>query len=428
MTKRLLLFVAALTLWPTIAGAHDVPDRVRIDAFVKVDGGRVVLLIRVPANALIDYWFPTLPGAAWVDLPGAEGFATDGAKVWIADRVTVYDDTTELPKPQLLAVRISRVNDPSFGAFESALAGVSGMPLPPDTLAVQDQLTVDALLQIPLTSSPDGRFSIETRFGRLGVMVDTTLTFLPVRGGIRQFQYRGDPGVFALDPGPLEAIAHFVKAGAAAYFSGSDYMLVALCVAVAFRRARSFLPFVAALISTEIVLILAAPSITAQSFWLRGLVGVLISSITVYLGIEAIVARDDRRTGVGLITGLILGGGFWLALQPILQFGGVHPLTSSVAFYVGIVSAEFATLALCFGAVQIVHAVSQASRGVDIIAAAIAIHLSWRRMLERADGLALVPQNDPGRNPMLLAFLAGAAIAALLLAAIYTKRRRVMTA
>ena len=39
------------------------------------------------------------------------------------------------------------------------------------------------------------------------------------------------------------------------------------------------------------------------------------------MGIEAIIAGDGKRVGLGIVAGLIVGCGFALGMQPMLQDG-----------------------------------------------------------------------------------------------------------
>src|SRR5580704_9910255 len=132
MNRRWSSFFAAMILWSSVASAHDVPDRVRVSVFVKPEHDRLLILVRMPANALIDFLFPTLSVGNWLDLANAGPVTTQGANVWIADRLSLYENGTALPRPELVAARLSRVNDPFFGTFQSALNHVTGTPLPDD--------------------------------------------------------------------------------------------------------------------------------------------------------------------------------------------------------------------------------------------------------------------------------------------------------
>ena len=57
----LIALVAGLMfVFPATQSAHDIPGDVTIRAFVKPEGQRLRLLVRVPLEALSDMSFPTL--------------------------------------------------------------------------------------------------------------------------------------------------------------------------------------------------------------------------------------------------------------------------------------------------------------------------------------------------------------------------------
>jgi hypothetical protein len=126
------------------------------------------------------------------------------------------------------------------------------------------------------------RFSFEPRFARLGVVVDTSLTFLTSSGDIRRFQYQDDPDTFVLDPGLGHSVARFVRAGIAHYFSETDYLLMTLCVALVFRPSRGLLPFALALVAAESLALLGSLEMGSPQPGIRGVVGVLVAATTVH--------------------------------------------------------------------------------------------------------------------------------------------------
>jgi hypothetical protein len=424
MKRATFAILAALMLWPCAASAHDVPDDVRIKIFLKPEDGRMLILVRIPANALIDILFPTLPGSDWLDLKQIDGFAREGAKVWVADLLSLQEGDNPLPTPQVLDARVSRTSDSSFSTFEKALEHVNGNRLPSDTLLVQDQVVVDALLETPIQSAHSS-FSFEPRFARVGVSVTTTLAFLPADGGIRRFEYEGDAETFPLDPNWTQAVAGLFRAGFSHYWKETDYLLFFLCVALVFERLRRLVPFTAAFAAAQsFVLIGAALGLAPSAQWIPPFWGVLIAAAVVYMGIEAIVVgeSDDPRWVLAVATGLVFGLGFWFALEPVIQFGGVHRLAAAFAFNSGIVISYISALVLLATAVKCLLRFSSAPRVVVIIAAAVAVRISWHQMLDRAHSLSLVSMSFPVTN--VTAFtLAGMAVAAVLTASVYRSRR-----
>jgi HupE / UreJ protein len=417
MRRAALVILATLILWPVTVSSHEVPDDVRIRTFLKPEGDRMLILVRIPANALIDILFPTLQESDWLDLKQIDGFAAEGAKVWVADLLSLYEGDNALPEPQLLAVRMSRSNDASFNTFREALKHLNGSRLPSQTLLLLNNASVDALLETPIQSAYSD-FSFQPNFARVGVRVTTTLAFLPADGGVRQFEYEGDSEAFHLNPSWRQAVVHFIEAGSAHYVQQTDYLLFLLCVALVFRRFRALVPFSMAFAAAQSFALIGSFGLAPSAPWIPLLCGVLIAASIVYMGIEAIVAgtADDKQWALAVGTGLIFGSGFWFGLQPVIQFGGVHRLASLLAFNAGIAMSEIFALALLVAAVQCLLRFSSAPRVAAIIAAAIAVRISWHRMLDRAHTLSLVPFSFPVMNPAaftLAAMAASAALAAL---------------
>ena len=93
--------------------------------------------------------------------------------------------------------------------------------------------------------------------------------------------------------------------------------------------------------------------------------GVLIAAAIVYMGIEAIVAGatdDETVWGLRLLRDSSSARDFGLALEPVIQFGGVHRLASVLAFNAGIVISYIFALALLVVAVKFLLRFSSAPR------------------------------------------------------------------
>jgi hypothetical protein len=422
MKRACLTILAALLLWPALVSAHDVPDVVRISILLKAENGRMRMLVRVPANAFIDFMFPMFEDGG-LDLTQADAVAADGAQVWIADILPLFENGAAIPRPTVLKTRISRMNDPFFNSFDDALSHMDAPRLAPDTYVTQDQAAVDALLETPITSA-SSVFSYEPRFGRLGVLVYSTLTFLAPDGEVRKFFYEGDPDTFALNPGRGYVVRHFLQAGFAHYFTDTIYLLFAVSVALVFRRVRALLPFVAALVAAESVALIVFLGVMPSAPWLPVIAAALIAAATTYMGIEAIVAGDGARVSLAIGAGLILGSSFWCALQPNLQFAGSHQVASALGFGAGVVSSELLAVAAAIAAAAILLKLSRAPLAVVVIAAAVVIHIAWRRMLDRIDAFSLVPASAPPVNMTVLAAIGIVAAAAVVGRAVYLKRRQ----
>jgi hypothetical protein len=393
--KRIgLAILAAWLAWPVAVSAHDVPDLVNVAVFFKPENGRLRMLVRVPSNAFIDFQFPVLD-ATWLDLSESEAIAAEAVKVWVADRLSLFENGVALPKPTIVTTRISRMNDPFFGSFDDALIHTSGPRLPADALVTQDQGVVDALLEVPITSA-GSQFSYEPRFGRLGVFVNSTVTFIRPDGRLRTFRFEGDPETFDLDPVRRDALTHFMQTGVAHFVRDDGYLLAALCVGLIFvGRFAPTLPFALMLAAIEALTLMACVRWTPSAPWIPPLCGALTAAAVAYFGTEAIVGGDGRRMGLGVGAGLIFGASFWSGLQPLLQYAGEHPLAAGFGFAVGVVVSQLIALALASPLVKGALRLSRAPRAIVIITAAVVIHISWRRMMDRTGALTLVPFDLP---------------------------------
>src|SRR5712692_972088 len=108
--------VAALILTPQLrTAAHDIPNDVTVQAFLKPEGQRLHLLVRVPLRACRDVDFPTR-GPGYLDLARADASLRDAATLWIYDNVELYEGDARLTAPQVVAARVSLESDKSFGS------------------------------------------------------------------------------------------------------------------------------------------------------------------------------------------------------------------------------------------------------------------------------------------------------------------------
>src|SRR5437899_4440563 len=133
LSNRIARLMATLLLaLPYCAVAHDIPNDVTIQAFLKPEGERLHLLVRVPLKALRDVVFPER-GPGYLDLARVEPLLPDNSTLWISDFIEVYEGDTRLGKPRVLDTRIALESDKSFASYEQALAHVTGARLPAAT-------------------------------------------------------------------------------------------------------------------------------------------------------------------------------------------------------------------------------------------------------------------------------------------------------
>ncbi|OLB34435.1 MAG: hypothetical protein AUH11_18080 [Acidobacteria bacterium 13_2_20CM_57_17] len=417
MPRILVAILAALYLFfPCGAVTHDIPNDVVVQAFVKPQGDRLHLLVRVPLKAMRDINFPER-GPGYLDLARVNEVLPGAATLWIADFIEVYENDTRLAKPQIVATRISLPSDRSFVSYEDAIAHVAGPPLSNGTSVYWDQTMLDVLFEYPIQSE-QSRFSIHPALARLGLRVVTVLRFLPASGEVRAFEFTGDPGLVRLDPRWHQAALRFVDLGFFHILDGTDHLLFLLCLVIPFRRLGALIPVITAFtIAHSITLIASAYNLAPNFLWFPPMIETFIAVSIVYMALENIVGGSSlqRRWMMAFGFGLVHGFGFSFALRQSLQFAGSHLLTSLLSFNVGVELGQLLVLILLIPALQLLFRYAVAERMGAIILSAIVAHTGWHWMLDRGHVLAQFRFEWPALTAALLAGAARWLMAILLL-------------
>ena len=411
---RLVLLLAALAPWGALA--HDIPNDVRLQAFLKPAGRQLQLLLRVPLAAMQEVEFPRR-GPGYLDLARADAALRVAANQWLADNFSVYEDTERLAYPRLVEARVSLPSDKSFADYDKALAHVTGARLP-DTLELYwNQGLLDVLFEFPIQSDR-AAFSIHPRFARLGLQVVTSLLFLPPGGAARAFEFHGNPGLVRLDPRWHQAALRFVESGFLHILEGKDHLLFILCLVIPFRRLRTLALIVTAFtVAHSISLIAAALGYAPDGLWFPPLVETLIAVSILYMALENIVGSDPRRRWfIACAFGLVHGFGFAFALRETLQFAGSHLLTALLSFNLGVELGQLLVLALLVPLLDFAFRHVLPERIGIIMISALVAHTGWHWMLERGERLSQFP--SPVLDAATLASAIRWLIAALILAAL----------
>ena len=155
LLRRLAGFAGGLLLLgliaPQQAAAHDVPDAVRVIAFVKPEGKRLNFLVRVPLRAMRDVDVPRR-GGGFLDFSRVDSALRDAATLWLGDEVELYEDGVRLGRPRVVDARVSLESDRSFTDYERALANFRAPRLANDTELTWNQGMLDVLLEYPIAS------------------------------------------------------------------------------------------------------------------------------------------------------------------------------------------------------------------------------------------------------------------------------------
>jgi hypothetical protein len=399
------IFAAALfLLTPRSASAHDIPNDVTVQAFVKPSGERLNVLVRVPLNAMRDTEFPE-HGPGYLDLDQIEPSLREAATVWISEALEFYQGDTRLPKPEITAVRVSLPSDRSFESYEAALAHVQGPRLAGDTQLYWNQAMLDVLLEYPIQAQPLD-LSVHSVLARLGLRVVTVVRFLPSGEIVRAFEFTGDPGLIRLDPRWHQAVLSFVDLGFWHILSGTDHLLFLFCLVIRFRRFRALIPVVSAFtVAHSMTLLASAYNLAPDALWFPPLIETLIAISIVYMALENIVggAGLQRRWMMAFGFGLVHGFGFSFALRQTMQFAGSHLLTSLLSFNVGVELGQLLVLALLVPLLEVFFRFAVAERTGTIILSALVAHTAWHWMTERAGRLSEYRFAWPLLNTAMLA-------------------------
>jgi HupE / UreJ protein len=409
--------LATLLFFPATLAAHDIPNDVTVQAFIKPTGNHLHLLLRVPLAAMRDIDFPTT-GPGYLDLTRIDNLLHDASTLWISDNIELYEDDVLLPKPRVVETRVSLPSDHSFTSYESALAHVTAAPLPAGTSIYWNQGMLDVLFEYPIHSDRS-RFAIHPGLGRLGLHVLTVLRFEPPGSPVRAFEYSSDPGLVRLDPRWHQAALQFVKLGFFHILDGTDHLLFLLCLVIPFRRFRALIPVVTAFtVAHSITLIASAYNLAPDALWFPPLIETLIAISIVYMALENIVGgtKVERRWIMAFGFGLVHGFGFSFALRQTLQFAGSHLLTSLLSFNLGVELGQLLVLAVMIPLLDLLFRYVVAERMGTIILSALVAHTAWHWMLERWDRLSQFRFQWPELTAATLASVVRWLMAAVVLA------------
>jgi formate/nitrite transporter FocA (FNT family) len=384
---KILLLVSCVAAFVSAGAAHDIPNDVAIQAFLKPEGHELHYLLRIPLKAIREVDFP-LRGPGYLDLSRIDEYLQDATTQWIAQFTEIEEGPTLLPKPTIVDARVSLESDKSFASYEDALAHLHGPRLPDNTDLYWEQAMLDVRLDYPIQSDRS-EFSIHPGYERLGLRVVTALRFMTPNGAVRAFEFLGDPGLVRLDPRWYQASFRFVEMGFFHILDGTDHLLFLFCLVIPFRRWKPLIAIVTSFtVAHSITLIASAFNLAPGALWFPPLIETLIAISILYMALENIVGSNIKRRWI--ITfgfGLVHGFGFSFALRETLQFAGSHLLTSLLSFNVGVELGQILVLILLIPGLELLFRYAVAERIGTIILSTIVAHTAWHWMTERAEKL-----------------------------------------
>ena len=421
---RWLATLVALVALAVPTFAHEIPRDVTVHAFVKPEGQRLRVVLRVPLAAMRDIQFPERDGT--LDVARAQPDLLDGVIRWILPTLTLLEDGRPVGVPVVAAVRASLPSDRSFASYEQAFAHASTPNGGGEDLRLPwNQAMLDAVIEYAIRND-QSRFSMRPGFERLGLDVLTVVRLVTPSGGVRGFELRGDPGVVPLDPRWHQAAWHFVKLGFTHILDGTDHLLFLVCLVLPFRHLRSLIVVVTGFtVAHSLTLIGSAMGMAPSGLWFPPLVETLIAASIVFLALENIVRGTATGTrflaAFGL--GLVHGFGFSFALKETLQFAGSHLLLSLLSFNVGVEIGQVLVLAALIPALTLLFRYVVAERMGVVVISAIVAHTAWHWMTARWAAFREypLPLPDPAGVLVLVRVLL---IATALAAALWLVSRR----
>jgi len=423
---RLVFVLLAALSFASPAAAHNVPIEAMVRMFVKPQGHTLRVLVRMPLKSIDEAEYPRKE-RDFVDLARVDPFLRDAAKIALLESLEIYEGARLLPAPSIASVRMSLDSDQSFAGYDTALAHVTGPPLPVTETLYWEQGILDVLFEYPIQSDRS-YFSIHAAFDRLAQHEVTTVQFIPPNGPSRAYELPGDSGLVRLEPNWYHAAARFVVMGMHHILEGIDHLLFLLCLIIPFRRIRPLVAIVTAFtVAHSITLIGAAYHYGPDAQWFPPLIETLIAASILYMALENIVTISPRRRWIiTFCFGLVHGFGFSFGLQNTLQFAGSHLLLSLLSFNIGIELGQLLVLALCVPLLNFVFRRVMAERIGVIILSAIIAHQAWHWMIERLGVLRQFPWPaftlDDVLNGLRWPFTAAAVAALLWLASLAARR------
>jgi hypothetical protein len=391
MTMRCVLtLLLALTLHAALV-AHDIPDEIVVQSYVKPQRDQLQVLLRIPLLAVAEANLPK-DGTGYLAMPYIDAALREAANQ-VSNGIVFLEGDERLTRYEMANARISLPSDRSFDTYDAALARVRGAKLPDATQVYYNQGFFDLELQFPIQSETSP-FSMRVLFGRgLANRTATYINFIRPDGGVRAFRIHDDTPLVRLDPTIAQTSWVFLTAGFYRFLDGLDHLLFVIILALPFRRARDLVkPFAAFAVAHSIALALAAFGMAGLDTWFAPTVGGLMALSLVFVATENAFASPStglragilrRRWIVALVFGFFHGLGFAIALQESLQFAGSHPIAALGAFNVGLELGTLIILAIVVPAANLLFSRADAERTGVLVSSVLVGHVGWHWMTER---------------------------------------------
>ncbi len=385
--ERLLCrFVLAVALfnWGLIAdlNAHEIPNDIRVQSFLKQEEQGLRLFIRVPLSSMKEVELPLVHNL-YLDIPKLKPALQQAAELWFVDNIKIVQDQQALSRVNVKSARISLPSDRSFLTYEKALTHVRSENWDLPSELVWNQQYFDVEVEVSAKNNPS---SIEIDFGlqRLAQNVAIDLRFQLLNSDERAFEFNAREGSVLLNPSAWQASWRFMQMGFKHILSGTDHLLLIACLILTATHWLSLVGVVTSFtLAHSLTLIAAAMGYAPSGLWFMPWVELAIAFSILYLALENIWQPDVyRRWLVCTLFGLIHGFGFSFALHESMQFAGTHHVLSLLSFNLGVEAGQL--LVLLLGVPVAIWLGTKAyGRALNLVISALIAHLAWHWMEER---------------------------------------------
>ena len=188
----------ALTLQAAL-GAHDIPDEIVLQSYVKPEQDRLQVLLRIPLIAIADANLPK-DGTGYLAMPYLDPALREAANQ-ISNGIVFLEGDERLGNYEMANARISLAVRPIVQFVRRrARPACAGPKLPDTTQVYYNQGFLDLELSFPIRSQ-DSRFSMRVLFGRgMANRTATYINFIRPDGAVREFRMHDDTSLVRLDP------------------------------------------------------------------------------------------------------------------------------------------------------------------------------------------------------------------------------------
>jgi len=368
-----VLALIAMLVLPSIAwpNGSDLPPEIVVQGFVKQEGDRIHVVVRLPLVLLATFGFPKR-GPGYLDLARMEPNLRQAAAA--TGQQIEIEDTGKPLTPTIVGARVSPLSDRSFQAYESAIAHMVAPPLAVDTDLFWNQGFFDAEL-VYKTQSTTPLLSLRVNIApEMGARLKFRVQYLPAAGTPKQYQLTGATGWVPLDPRWYDAATTFARGGFLSAFTLQSFLFL-LCLIAPFSDYRKLLAVVIAMTAVQAITATAvATNVVVQGHWLPAVVASSVAAASLLLAIGNLASPSLRRRWfVAAFIGGLVGFGLGQTLIDLAQYAGEHRFVSILSFHAGLVAGNLVSLALAFIALRVlIRAMLGDSLGVIVLSAALA--------------------------------------------------------